>query len=130
MSKESSTAEIFEAFQKMINPMAFPMQNLLMGALKPEEIEKKIAELETVKHWLSTNIGMLDLTIKTLEYQRQLLTPSHSAKAESAPVENPFLNPALWPWPYQQAAAAAADKTAGEPPASGKPGSRKGRSGS
>jgi hypothetical protein len=130
MSKESSTAEIFEAFQKMINPMAFPMQNLLMGAMKPEEIEKKIAELETVKHWLSTNIGMLDLTIKTLEYQRQLLSPGHSAKSESTPVENPFLNPALWPWPYQQGSAAAGDKTSGDAPADGKPGARKGRSGS
>ncbi len=127
MSQESSTAEIFEAFQKMINPMAFPMQNLLMGAMKLEEIEKKISELETVRHWLSTNMGMLDLTIKTLEYQRQLMTPAKAGKAaEPSPLENPFLNPSLWPWPYQQggAAAGAADKP--EPPPE-KPAARKNR---
>lgn len=126
MSQESSTADIFEAFQKMINPMAFPMQNLLMGAMKPEEIEKKISELETVRHWLSTNIGMLDLTIKTLEYQRQLLAPVSSGKAAEKPVENPFLNPALWPWPYQQAAAAAGGNSE---PAADKAGARKSKSG-
>ena len=125
MSKESSTAEIFEAFQKMINPMAFPMQNLLMGAMKPEEIDKKISELETVKHWLSTNIGMLELTIKTLEYQRQLLAPAKAGKAEGVPLENPFLNPALWPWPYQQTAGS--EKPSDPPESTGKPGGRKPR---
>jgi hypothetical protein len=105
MSKDTPTSEIFEAFQKMINPMAFPMQNLLMGAMKPEELEKKISELETVRHWLSTNLGMLDLTIKTLEYQKQLLSPAKGGKNEAPTMDNPFLNPALWPWPYQQPAA-------------------------
>ena len=129
MSQESSTAEIFEAFQKMINPMAFPMQNLLMGAMKLEDIEKKISELETVRHWLSTNMGMLDLTIKTLEYQRQLLTPVKGGKpADPPPIENPFLNPALWPWPYQQAGAAAgAGAPKAEAPPPEKPAARKNR---
>lgn len=134
MSKDTATAEIFEAFQKMINPMAFPMQNLLMGAMKPEEIEKKISELETVRHWLSTNIGMLDLTIKTLEYQRQLLAPAKDSKGGMPPpMENPFLNPALWPWPYPPAASGdSAGKAASaapppEPPA--KPAGRKARPG-
>ena len=128
MSNDTSTAEIFEAFQKMINPMAFPMQNLLMGAMKPEEIEKKISELETVRHWLSTNLGMLDLTIKTLEYQRQLLTPMKSGKAaDPSPMENPFLNPALWPWPYQQTDAAAGAAGAKPEPAPEKPAAKKNR---
>lgn len=128
MSQESSTAEIFEAFQKMINPMAFPMQNLLMGAMKPEEIEKKISELETVRHWLATNMGLLDLTIKTLEYQRQLLAPGKGGKAAPPPMENPFLNPSLWPWPYPQGAAATGKADDSPPPDKGAA-SRKGRPG-
>jgi len=78
MSKDTSSNEIFEAFQRMINPMAFPMQNLLMGGMKLEDVERKISELQTVHHWLSTNLGMLELSIKTLEYQKALLTPSKS----------------------------------------------------
>ena len=110
MSKETSPNEIFEAFQRMINPMAFPMQNLLMGGMKLEDVERKISELQTVHHWLSTNLGMLELSIKTLEYQKALMTPSDKTgkAAEGAKVENPFLNPAMWPWPYGNAAAAAA----------------------
>ncbi len=119
MSKDTPTQEMFEAFQKMINPMAFPMQNLLMGGMKLEDIERKISELQTVHHWLSTNLGMLDLSIKTLEYQRALLQPTSSATGagKETPVENPFLNPALWPWPYGQAGAP--DAAAGTRPAGG-----------
>jgi len=109
MSKDTSSNEIFEAFQRMINPMAFPMQNLLMGGMKLEDVERKISELQTVHHWLSTNLGMLELTIKTLEYQKALLTPSKKEGMDDAAenkVENPFMNPAMWPWPYGQAPAA------------------------
>jgi hypothetical protein len=113
MSKDASSNEIFEAFQRMINPMAFPMQNFLMGGMKLEDVERKISELQTVHHWLSTNLGMLELSIKTLEYQKALLTPSNKAgggaKAEDN-VENPFLNPAMWPWPYGQANTPAQDE--------------------
>ena len=115
MSNPTPSNEMFEAFQKMINPMAFPMQNLLMGAMKPEELEKKISELQTVHHWLSTNLSMLELTIKTLEYQKALLTPGAVGKAGPGFSDNPFFNPALWPWPYQQGGTGAPnpDKPAG-----------------
>ncbi len=130
MSKDTPTQEMFEAFQKMINPMAFPMQHLLMGGMKLEDVERKISELQTVHHWLATNLGMLDLSIKTLEYQRALLQPGQAGNASGPETraENPFLNPALWPWPYGQAGAPAGSatgadgnpKTAGTDAAAGK----------
>ena len=98
MSEKTGTDEMFEMFQRMVNPMAFPMQGLLMGGLKIEDIDKKISELNTVRHWLNTNLGMLDLTIKTLEYQKALLTPAGPAAANEVKAENPLSNPALWPW--------------------------------
>jgi hypothetical protein len=107
-SNTPGSKEIFEAFQRMINPMAFPMQNLLMGGMKLEDIERKISELTTVHHWLSTNLGMLELSIKTLEYQKALLTPAKKdgkREAEASAPENPFLNPKNWPWPYGQPSA-------------------------
>jgi hypothetical protein len=63
---------------------------------------------------------MLELSIKTLEYQKGLLTPSKKegeSDAAESKVENPFLNPAMWPWPYGQANAPAqsdASQTAAE----------------
>ncbi len=120
MADEKKPGEVFEMFQKMINPMAFPMQSLMMAGLSVEEIDKKIGELTTVKHWLNTHVGMLELTIKTLEYQRALLTPSQGGEQGKpvAPQDNPMLNPALWPWAFM-----GADKSAEAPapkPAGGK----------
>ncbi len=122
MADDRKSGEIFEMFQKMINPMAFPMQNLMMAGLSVEEIDKKISELTTVKHWLNTNVGMLELTVKTLEYQRALLKPAQGSEPDKSsaipPQDNPMLNPALWPWAFM-----GADKST-EPPAA-KPASDK-----
>lgn len=101
MANEKPSGEVFEMFQKMINPMSFPLQSLMMGALNPEELEKKINELTTVKYWLSTNVSMLELTIKTLEYQKALVTPAKEGAPKpgnAAAGDNPMMNPALWPW--------------------------------
>ncbi len=107
MADEKKTGEIFEMFQKMINPMAFPMQSLMMSGLGVEEIDKKVSELTTVKHWLNSNVGMLELTIKTLEYQRALLQPAQGGESgkssNTPPLDNPMLNPALWPWAFMGA---------------------------
>ncbi len=129
MADKNASPDFLEMFQKMINPMAFPMQQIMMAGLNPEELDKKIGELTTVKHWLNTNVSMLELTIKTLEYQRAMLTPAAksgskakapagtsrptgtntaskagpgSTASKSAPAhpENVMLNPALWPWSF------------------------------
>lgn len=89
--------EMIEMFQRMLNPMAFPMQSLLFPSLSAEEIEKKIAELKNVEAWLTANLSLLQMSIKMLEYQKSLL----SGKAGEAPnpnPENPFANASLWPW--------------------------------
>ncbi|MBU6467999.1 MAG: hypothetical protein KGN31_05970 [Betaproteobacteria bacterium] len=103
------SADMFEMFQKMVNPMAFPLQGLLSAGLDPKELEKKINELTTVKHWLNANVGMIDLTIKTLEYQKTLMSSVADATKVSDPeaanpgaAANPMMNPALWPWAMMQ----------------------------
>ncbi|AMC37003.1 PhaM family polyhydroxyalkanoate granule multifunctional regulatory protein [Janthinobacterium sp. B9-8] len=35
-----------------------------------EEIDRKIAECRTVEQWLSMQVGMLQITVKTLEMQK------------------------------------------------------------
>src|SRR5688500_13045727 len=89
----STPQEMLEMFQRMLNPMAFPMQSLLFPSLSVEEIERKIAELKNVETWLTANLSLLQLSIKMLEYQQSLLAGKDGEKPE-----NPFANASLWPW--------------------------------
>jgi hypothetical protein len=73
MPKPVTPQDLFELWQKMVNPGAFPVQSLMFPVLDAKEIEKKIAELETVEHWLRANLNLLQLSIKSLEYQRAML---------------------------------------------------------
>ncbi len=119
MTDSSSPQAMIEMFQKMANPFAFPLQNFLMPSLSLEEVERKISELKSVHTWLQTNLGMLEVSIKALEYQKVLLTPNSAAPADAPTAENPFLDPKNWPWNFIKPEAQAAP----EPPA--KPGKAK-----
>jgi hypothetical protein len=114
VSTSNSQQELFEMFQRMVNPMSFPLQSLLFPSLNVEEIEKKISELKTVQTWLNANASMLELTIKTLEYQRSVLSPSKEGEGNQSKPENPFTNPALWPWGMMAQAGAPKDGGQGQ----------------
>jgi hypothetical protein len=100
MSKPVTPQEMFDLWQKMVNPGAYPLQSLMFPVLDAKELDRKIAELETVEHWLKANLAMLQLTIKSLDFQKQLLEGGEAAKdamdrgksAGEAP------NPAMWAW--------------------------------
>jgi len=115
MAKPVTPQDLFDMWQKMVNPGAYPLQSMMFPVMDPQEIEKKIAELEAVEHWLRANLNMLQLTVKSLQYQRAMLkggekfreeisrghagkqapsAPGAQAEAEDAPLENP----ALWAW--------------------------------
>ena len=102
MSKPVTPQEMFDLWQKMVNPSAYPLQSLMFPVLDPKELDKKISELEVVEHWLRANLNMLQLSIKSLEYQRALLKGGEKAAASmkdaaaGAPGEPP--NPAMWAW--------------------------------
>ncbi len=49
-----------------------------------EDVEKKIAELQTVENWLKMNLSMLQVTIKTLEMQRDTLRAIHESTGRSS----------------------------------------------
>ncbi len=100
MAKPVTPQDMFDLWQKMVNPGAFPMQSLMFPVLDAKEVERKIAELETVEHWLKANLNMLQLSIKSLEYQRALLKGGEKFQGMmgegSGGEEVP--NPALWAW--------------------------------
>ena len=104
MTKPVTPQEMFDLWQKMVNPGAYPLQSLMFPVLDPKELEKKISELEVVEHWLRANLNMLQLTIKNLEYQRALLKGGEKARATmsqppgAATPEGEVPNPALWAW--------------------------------
>ena len=79
----------------------------MFPVLDPKELEKKIAELETVEHWLKANLNMLQLTIKSLQYQRAMLKGGEKFQDEMAAARGAKKappdalssdNPAMWAW--------------------------------
>lgn len=62
-----------EFMQKLWNPMSFPMPGMAMPTVNVEEVERKIAELKAVETWLTLQVGLLQMTIKTLEMQKAAL---------------------------------------------------------
>ena len=101
MSKEFTAQEAMEFFQKMWNPLGLPVPGMTppgtpAGAapaaqamppfmpfppnamnpfmnFDPDEVEKKIIEFKAVEAWLSMQLGMLQMTIKTMEMQKASL---------------------------------------------------------
>jgi hypothetical protein len=99
MPKQVTPQEMFDLWQKMVNPGAYPLQSLMFPVLDPKEIDKKISELEVVEHWLKANLNMLQLSIKSLEFQKGMLKGGEKVRAslgEGEGGEAP--NPAMWAW--------------------------------
>jgi hypothetical protein len=74
--------DLFDFFQKMWNPTSFPLPGVFTPTMNVEDVEKKIAELQSVENWLKMNLTFLQMTIKTLEMQKSALQAiQESAKA-------------------------------------------------
>ena len=116
MSKPVTPNEMFDLWQKMVNPGGYPLQSLMFPVPDIKELDKKISELETVEHWLRANLNMLQMTIKTLQYQKDLLQPGERARASAAApsVEDAMANPAMWAWEMMQKGAQSATDLAGK----------------
>jgi hypothetical protein len=116
MSKPVTPNEMFDMWQKMVNPGGYPLQSLMFPVPDMKELDKKISELETVEHWLRANLNMLQMTIKTLQYQKDLLQPGERARASAATpsVEDAMANPAMWAWEMMQKGAQSATDLAGK----------------
>ena len=118
MPKPVTPQDMFDLWQKMVNPGAYPLQSLMFPVTDPAELDKKLAELETVEHWLKANLNMLQLSIKSLEYQRQLAKGGERARRAMSGESEPspgvdaseVLNPALWALSMMQQAAHGAGK--------------------
>ena len=102
MTKPVTPQDVFDMWQKMVNPGAYPLQSLMFPVLDSKEIQKKIAELEIVEHWLNANLNMLQLTIQSLQYQLAMIKGGEKAQevlaGKEAPKAGEVPNPAAWAW--------------------------------
>lgn len=76
---------MFEFFQKMWNPMSFPIPGMFQPTMSVEEVEKKIVELQSVENWLKMNLSFVQMTVKTLEMQKSALAAIQESAAAVAP---------------------------------------------
>ena len=104
MSKPVTPQDMFDLWQKMVNPGAYPLQSLMFPVMDAKELEKKLHELEVVEHWLKANVNMVQLTQKSLQYQLAILKGTEKAqevlsgKDQQKPAEGDIPNPAMWAW--------------------------------
>lgn len=117
---EQQTPDPMEFIKNMWGNMGFPLPGMVTPTLDTNELDRRITELKTVEGWLKSNLGLLQMTIHSLEMQRTTLAAmqamSESAGGEGAGA-NPFMNPALWPWPFVPQANAAPATPAAAPAA-------------
>lgn len=88
MSEGHDSGDPLEFFRKMWNPMSFPMPGMFQPTMDPQEVDKKIFELQAVENWLKMNLSFVQMTVKTLEMQRAALQSlKDSAKGTQSPRE-------------------------------------------
>jgi hypothetical protein len=86
---EDSSKELFEFFQKMWNPMSFPIPGMFQPTMDVGEVEKKIRELQAVENWLKMNLTFVQMTAKTLEMQKSALETIQESAKQAAPEQKP-----------------------------------------
>lgn len=141
-SPMSSLPNYFELLQNMVSPFAANPVATLFPTLDPKEIERKRQELQTVLLWLKAQVGMVELSIQTLEYQQNLIAQATAKTTTPAATPNTTqstpnpamssipgsediakmaaMNPALWAWNLMQQPAANPEKPAKKPRAAPK----------
>jgi hypothetical protein len=60
-------------------PLPFPNPAAMFLTLDPAEVERKIAELRVIEGWLRTVLGMMEMSIRTLELQQASLEALRAA---------------------------------------------------
>jgi hypothetical protein len=88
MADDVWSKDMLDFMQKMWNPLGFPMPGMVAPTIDSAEIERKLTELRSVENWLKMNLGLLQMTIKTLEMQKSALE-TLSAAGGSKPDQGP-----------------------------------------
>jgi len=85
MAETGLPKDLFEFMQKMWNPMSCPLPGMLTPTADVEQIQHKRRELKSVENWLTMNVGLVQMTIKTLEMQKAALDALGAGKDAKSP---------------------------------------------
>lgn len=110
--------------RQMWGNLGFNLPGMVVPTLDSDELGKRIADLKAVEGWLSMNLSMLQMTIRSLEMQRttietvkamgEMATQAGTRTAEAvsavAAAEAPAASgesgettpPGMWPWAMMQ----------------------------
>ena len=101
--------QALEFMQKMWNPLGstapgapaapglppaapFPNPMAMFATLDPEDVERKIGELRVIESWLTMSLNFMQMSIKTLEWQKaslEALRVGAAAASQPAPPQPP-----------------------------------------
>jgi len=114
MAESNPAQDPFETFRRLWGPLGLPVPGLAMPTLDPKEVEKRVAELRSVEHWLEVNLNMVRFAIQGLEMQRSALLAMGAGAQPGAPPSalaqlaasnaNTAASGLLWPWAVMQQA--------------------------
>jgi len=117
MPNSSSANDPLDFAQNLWAKMGFSLPGMVTPTFDVDEIEKRLVDLKAVESWLTMNLSMLQMTIKTLEMQSNTLKavramssitpeapaaakPPGQATAGAASVDS--TQAAMWPWALMQ----------------------------
>ena len=75
----NQTPDPFEFLKNLWGSMGLPLAGAVAPTLIASEVERRIAELKSVEHWLNMNLNVLRMTIQGLEMQKAGLAAMRSA---------------------------------------------------
>ena len=75
----SQPPDPLEFLKSLWGPMGLPMSGLNPSASVSNELDRRIAELKSVENWLNMNLGVLRMTIQSLEIQKAGLAAMQGA---------------------------------------------------
>ncbi len=80
----------FEMFRRLWAPLGLPVPGMAMPTLDPAEVDKRIADLESVETWLGMNLNMVKMAIQGLEVQKMALTAMKANAGAATDAANAF----------------------------------------
>lgn len=80
MSDQSPPPDPLELLKRMWAPMALPVPGMVVPLANAADVEKRIADLRSVEHWLTLNLNVVKMSIQGLEMQQATLAALQAAQ--------------------------------------------------
>lgn len=80
MSDQSSPPDPLELLKRMWAPMSLPIPGMVVPLANAADVEKRIADLKSVEHWLTLNLNVVKMSIQGLEMQHATLSALQAAR--------------------------------------------------